>query len=73
MSYSDPHVPVVDEHGFAMAATPLDAALTAGIDCAVIVTDHRAFDYQDLVQRAPLIVDTRNALKGVPGSHIFRL
>ena len=73
VSYSDPHVPAVDEHGFAMAATPLDAALTAGIDCAVIVTDHRAFDYQDLVQRAPLIVDTRNALKGVSGSHIFRL
>ena len=73
VSYSDPHVPAVDEQGFAMAATPLDAALTAGIDCAVIVTDHRAFDYQDLVQRAPLIVDTRNALKGVSGSHIFRL
>ena len=73
VSYSDPHVPAVDDHGFAMTATPLDVALTAGIDCAVIVTDHRAFDYEDLVQRAPLVVDTRNALKGVAGSHIFRL
>ena len=73
VSYSDPHVPEVDEHGFAMRATPLDAALDAGMDCAVIVTNHRAFDYQDLVQRAPLVVDTRNALKGIAGSHIFRL
>ena len=73
VSYSDPHVPAVDDHGFAMIATPLDVALTAGIDCAVIVTDHRAFDYEDLVKRAPLVVDTRNALKGVAGSHIFRL
>ncbi len=73
VSYSDPHVPTVDEHGFAMAETPLDAALASGIDCAVIVTDHRAFDYAALVERAPLIVDTRNALKGLAGSHIFRL
>jgi UDP-N-acetyl-D-glucosamine dehydrogenase len=73
VSYSDPHVPEVDEHGFAMTAMPLDVALDAGMDCAVIVTDHRAFDYQDLVKRAPLVLDTRNALKGIAGSHIFRL
>ncbi|MBK5295894.1 MAG: nucleotide sugar dehydrogenase [Vicinamibacteria bacterium] len=73
VSYSDPHVPAVDEHGFAMLETPLDVALTSGIDCAVIVTDHRDFDYQDLVKRAPLVVDTRNALKGVTASHISRL
>ena len=56
-----------------MTATPLDAALAAGIDCAVIVTDHRGLRLQDLVKRAPLVVDTRNALKGIAGSHIFRL
>jgi UDP-N-acetyl-D-glucosamine dehydrogenase len=73
VSYSDPHVPAVDDHGFAMTETPLAAALAAGIDCAVIVTNHGGFDYGDLVSRAPLIVDTRNALKGVAASHIFRL
>ena len=57
----------------AMTETPLPTALAAGIDCAVIVTDHGGFDYSDLVSRAPLIVDTRNALKGVAASHIFRL
>jgi UDP-N-acetyl-D-glucosamine dehydrogenase len=73
VSYSDPHVPEVDDHGFEMRATSEAVALDAGIDCAVIVTDHRAFDYDRLVQRAPLIVDTRNALKGRNHDHIFRL
>jgi UDP-N-acetyl-D-glucosamine dehydrogenase len=73
VSYSDPHVPSVDDHGFVMTETPIAAALDAGIDCAVIVTDHRAFDYGTLVARAPLVVDTRNALKGVSAPHVFRL
>ena len=73
LSYSDPHVPEVDEHGVALKSTSPAAALTAGIDCAVIVTAHRAFDYEGLVAQAPLIVDTRNALKGMTGQHIFRL
>jgi UDP-N-acetyl-D-glucosamine dehydrogenase len=73
VSYSDPHVPVVDDHGFVMHATPEQAALDSGIDCAVIVTAHRQFDYDALVARAPLVVDTRNALKGRTAGHIFRL
>ena len=73
VSYSDPHVPAVDDHGFVMTETPIEDALAAGIDCAVVVTDHRAFDYRTLVARAPLVVDTRNALKGVTAPHVFRL
>ena len=73
VSYSDPHVPVVDDHGVAMTALGEADALAAGVDCAVIVTNHRAFDYDALVRTAPLIVDTRNALKGRSEVHIFRL
>jgi UDP-N-acetyl-D-glucosamine dehydrogenase len=39
----------------------------------VIVTDHSAFDYPALVRDAALIVDTRNALKGIQSEKIFRL
>jgi UDP-N-acetyl-D-mannosaminuronate dehydrogenase len=39
----------------------------------VICTNHRAFDYPAIVRRYPLIVDTRNALKGIQSEHIFRL
>ena len=42
-------------------------------DCAVIITDHSGFDYRALVERAKLIVDTRNALKGFKSSKIVRL
>ena len=73
LSYSDPHVPSVDEHGVVMDAISLEAALAGPIDCAVVVTAHQAFDYATLVAKAPLIVDTRNALKGVGGTQIFRL
>jgi len=65
VSYADPHVPellVEDEKlvGLPMTATTLGAA-----DCAVLVTDHRAFDYELIAREARLVVDVRNALKGV--------
>ena len=41
--------------------------------CAVIVTDHTSFDYAAMPGRFPLIVDTRNALKGKQAKNIFRL
>ena len=37
-----------------------------------ILTDHSAFDYDALVARASLIVDTRNAIKQ-PYPHVFKL
>ena len=39
----------------------------------VIVTDHKEFDYPALVKDARLIVDTRNALKGIESAKIVRL
>ncbi|HTP35156.1 MAG TPA: nucleotide sugar dehydrogenase [Candidatus Acidoferrales bacterium] len=71
LTYSDPHVPVLDLGGTELKSLPETAA--ADCDCAVIITDHAAFDYRALVERAPLIVDTRNALKGVLSTKIVRL
>ena len=73
LSYSDPYVPRLSEKTIQLDAVTLDAALTNGIDCAVITTDHQRFDFGDIARRAPVIVDTRNALKGHGGDHIFRL
>jgi len=39
----------------------------------VIVTDHKVFDYPTMVSRFALLVDTRNALKGVTRKNVFRL
>lgn len=73
VSYSDPFVPAIAEGSLKLDAVPVDDALRGGIDCAVITTDHGGVDYLGLAARAPLIVDTRNALKGVDGEHIVRL
>src|SRR5262249_22090923 len=60
VTYSDPHVPVLRLDGLDLTAVPEEAAQSA--DCVVIVTDHSTFDYGSLVERASLIVDSRNAL-----------
>ena len=73
VGFSDPFVTSVQEGSVALKGVSVDAALTAGIDCAVITTNHCGFDYKDIVRRAPLVVDTRNALAEFAGSHIFTL
>ncbi|MCU1233227.1 MAG: UDP-glucose 6-dehydrogenase [Candidatus Solibacter sp.] len=71
VTYSDPHVPSIKLEGLELQSTPESAAGDA--DCVVIITDHAAFDYPGLVERAKLIVDTRNALKKVSSAKIVRL
>ena len=70
VSYSDPFVPALHE-GLNMHAQPESVAADA--DCVVIVTDHSTFDYESLVNRARLIVDSRNALKNFRSEKIVRL
>ncbi|MBS1858190.1 MAG: nucleotide sugar dehydrogenase [Acidobacteria bacterium] len=71
VSYSDPYVPTVRLDGMSLSAVPEECAAEA--DCVVIITDHAAFDYAGLVARSRLIVDTRNALRGVGSDKIVRL
>ena len=72
VSYTDPWVPQLRDGSHQMASVDFDAALAESCDCAVITTDHGSFDYARLA-RLPLVVDTRNALKGYTGSNIVRL
>jgi UDP-N-acetyl-D-glucosamine dehydrogenase len=73
ITYSDPYVPSIRiEHGEPMHA--VDLLSSAGqADCVVIVTDHAGLPYAELVERSKLIVDTRNALKGIASANIVRL
>jgi UDP-N-acetyl-D-glucosamine dehydrogenase len=50
----------------------LDAAAAAAADCVVILTDHKLFDYDMIVNAANLVVDTRNATR-IRAPHVFRL
>src|SRR5579883_3168403 len=71
LTYSDPHVPKLRLDGLHLESVPEIAAAEA--DCVVIITDHTAFDYNALVSRSSLIVDTRNALKKFNSPNIVRL
>jgi UDP-N-acetyl-D-glucosamine dehydrogenase len=72
VTYSDPHVPRVRLNGHGLSSVDMDESATIA-DCVVIVTDHSAFDYDSLVDKAALIVDTRNSLKGQHSHNIVRL
>ncbi len=65
ISYHDPHVPTLTLDEFTSESAPLTAVSLQQADCVVIITDHAAFDWSLVAQHAPLIVDTRNALKGI--------
>ena len=71
VSYSDPYVPELRHGSLDLASIPEGAANNA--DCAVIITDHKVFDYGKILERFPLIVDTRNAMKGLASEKVFRL
>jgi len=73
VSYSDPHVAVFREAGLALDEVPLKQALEDGVDVSVITTDHDGFDYDAIVRLSPVVVDTRNSLRGIDAEHIFRL
>ncbi len=66
LSYMDPHVPSVNEEGVELGATNPDESF-APYDAVVLVTDHDALDRARLLREAQIVVDTRDALRGVEG------
>ena len=73
VAYNDPYHPSVGRgrhYNLHMTSTPL--GLLEEFDCTLIATDHTAYDYADIVRRSHLVVDTRNATRGIDAKHIFR-
>lgn len=75
VSYNDPHIPrcagMRHYPGVDISSVPLTEELLASVDCVLLVTDHDAYDYPWLAKHARLIVDTRNAFKGLKAPHIY--
>jgi UDP-N-acetyl-D-glucosamine dehydrogenase len=72
VSYTDPHVARFEHAGGVLTTVPFEKAIGQPCDCAVVTTDHTAFDYPKIAAM-PLVVDTRNALKAFARPSIFRL
>ncbi len=68
VDYNDPHIPKAPrtrEHDLRMSSKKLTPKALGGYDVVLISTDHGAYDYQFIVDHAKLVIDTRNATKGV--------
>jgi UDP-N-acetyl-D-glucosamine dehydrogenase len=72
IAYNDPHVPSLEWNGTRLESAELLPALDEA-DVVVIVTDHSAYAYADVVARARLVVDTRNATRDIVSEKIVRL
>jgi UDP-N-acetyl-D-glucosamine dehydrogenase len=73
VSYNDPYFPMIGrgrKYDLQMKRTPLDNL--GQYDCVLIVTDHSDYDYRKIVEEAQLVVDTRNATKGIVSENLIR-
>jgi len=73
VSYHDPYFPFIGrgrKYNLQMKCANLDDL--GQYDCVVIVTDHSDYDYGRIVREARLVVDTRNATRGIDSSKIVR-
>jgi UDP-N-acetyl-D-glucosamine dehydrogenase len=73
VSYHDPYFPFIGKgrkYDLQMKRTELEKL--GQYDCVVIVTDHSDYDYKKIVAEAKLVVDTRNATKGIDSPKVVR-
>lgn len=71
VSYNDPYFPFVGrgrKYDLQMKCAPLDNL--DQYDCVLIVTDHSDYDYKKIVNEAQLVVDSRNATRGIKSDKI---
>jgi UDP-N-acetyl-D-glucosamine dehydrogenase len=73
VEYNDPFIPFAGQgrkYALNMTSTPLDRI--PDFDCVVISTDHSQYDYPAIVSKAQVVVDTRNATRGLKSENIVR-
>jgi UDP-N-acetyl-D-glucosamine dehydrogenase len=74
LDYADPHVPVfpaMREHRFELSSVPVTPEVLAAQDAVILVTNHDAFDYDQIRAHASLIIDTRGVYRE-PAANIVR-
>jgi UDP-N-acetyl-D-glucosamine dehydrogenase len=71
VSYNDPYFPFVGrgrKYDLQMKCSALDNL--GQYDCVLIVTDHSDYDYKKIVNEAKLVVDSRNATRGIKSDKV---
>lgn len=64
VDFYDPHIPRFVEEGHERIGIQ-DLSELESYDAALVITNHTAFDLAEIVERSKLVIDTRNATKGI--------
>ncbi|MFZ0958845.1 MAG: nucleotide sugar dehydrogenase [Candidatus Sulfotelmatobacter sp.] len=71
VSYNDPYFPFIGKgRKYDLQMKRAELKELGQYDCVLIVTDHSDYDYKQIVQEAQLVVDTRNATRGIKSAKI---
>jgi len=77
LEYFDPYIENIDIEGnegvVKMKSIKLSDEKIGSYDLVLILTDHSGFDYENLADKAKIVVDTRNAIKSRNHKNVFRL
>jgi UDP-N-acetyl-D-glucosamine dehydrogenase len=75
VSYHDPYIPQITlpNPGTKLSSVSLTDDALAAADCVIIATDHSGLDYHRVAEKAQIIIDTKNVLRGNGGAHVVRL
>lgn len=68
VSYNDPFIPKLKptrKFNFQKESILIVPEVLQNTDAVIVVTDHRIYDFEQIVKHAPLIIDTRNATRGI--------
>ena len=72
VTYTDAWVPTLEHEGIDLRSIEAGPAVAAA-DAMVIITDHTGIPYADLVKCSKLVLDARNATRGIDAPNIVRL
>ena len=73
VDYNDPYFPTVSQgRHYKLNMQSVDLSAIGSYDCVLIATNHSTYDYAEIVEKAKLVIDTRNATSGLNGKHIVR-
>ncbi len=72
-AWHDPHVPALPAKIKGEPVESLTSAVVGGFDAVVIVTPHAGVDHEMLLEAGPVVIDTRNALKGLRSENLIKL
>ncbi len=74
ISYHDPYIPYLHEENMNLSSVDLrNYSNLRDYDCTVIIANHSSYDYRKIVEHSNIVVDTRNATKGITSERIVKL